>query len=104
MSWGERPPQLTRPRLCGGVVRLSAGAGHAWLYATTLQAPIRNPAALPLLRGIGARVVGSVAEHYDGVGEVISDLHLAPLSTALNVLRSVPLGLRIAATTSALAA
>ena len=81
-----------------------AEAGHIWLYATTLQAPIRNPAALPLLRGIGARVVGSVTEHYESVGEVVSDLHRAKLSTALTALQSDPLGLRIAASTAALAA
>ena len=81
-----------------------AESGHAWLYATTLQAPIRNPAALPLLRGIGARIVGGVTEHYEGVGEVISDLHCAPLSTAIAALQSVPLGLRIAATAFTLAA
>ncbi|HYG48720.1 MAG TPA: hypothetical protein VD846_12375 [Allosphingosinicella sp.] len=85
-------------------VRRLAEAGHGRLYATTLQAPIRNPAALPLLRGIGARVVGSVAEQYEGVGEVVSDLHCAPLSMALTALHSLPLGLRIAATTAALAA
>ncbi|HEX8222717.1 MAG TPA: hypothetical protein VF605_02745 [Allosphingosinicella sp.] len=84
--------------------RRLAEAGHIRLYATTLQAPIRNDSALPLLRGVGARVVGSVTEHYEGVGEVVSDLHCAPLATALPALRSVPLGLRIAATAVALAA
>lgn len=79
-------------------------AGHDWLYATTLEAPIRNPAALPLLRGIGARVVGSVTEHYDGVGEVVSDLHRASLASAAAALRSVPLGLRIAASADSRAA
>lgn len=81
-----------------------AEAGHIWLYATTLQAPIRNPAALPLLRGIGARLVGSVTEHYESVGEVVSNLHRAPLSSAIAALQSDPLGVRIAATTAALAA
>jgi hypothetical protein len=91
------------PLALAAVSRL-AEAGHARLYATTLQAPIRNPAALPLLRGFGARVVGSVTEHYEGVGEVVSDLHCAPLAAAMTALDSVPLGLRIAATTAALAA
>lgn len=81
-----------------------AEARHIWLYATTLQAPIRNPAALPFLRGFGARVVGTVTEHYESVGEVVSDLHRAPLSTALAALQSGPLGLRIAAGAAALAA
>lgn len=91
------------PLALAAVYRL-AESGHARLYATTLQAPIRNPAALPLLRGFGARVVGSVTEHYEGVGEVVSDLHCAPLSTAMTRVHSEPLGLRIAAVTAALAA
>jgi ribosomal protein S18 acetylase RimI-like enzyme len=81
-----------------------AEAGHARLYATTLRAPIRNPAALPLLRGFGARVVGSVTEYYEDVGEVVSDLHCACLSAALVAVRTLPLGLRLAARTEALAA
>lgn len=91
------------PLALASALRL-AEAGHNRLYATTLQAPIRNPAALPLLRGIGARVVGSVTEHYEGVGEVVSELHCAPLSTALPALRSLPLGARILATAETLAA
>lgn len=91
------------PLALAAVCRL-ADSGHARLYATTLQAPIRNPAALPLLRGCGARVVGSVTEHYDNVGEVVSDLHCAPLSTAMTRLDSQPLGLRIAASAAGLAA
>jgi hypothetical protein len=91
------------PLALAAACRLAEG-GHVWLYATTLQAPIRNPAALPFLRGIGARLVGSVTEHYESVGEVVSDLHRAPLPTALTGLQSDPLGLRIAAATVALAA
>ena len=84
--------------------RRLAETGHDRLYATTLRSPSRNPAALPLLRGIGGRVVGSVTEHYEGVGKVVSDLHCAPLAAALPVLGSVPLGARIVATAAALAA
>ena len=91
------------PLALAAVARL-AEAGHARLYATTLQAPIRNPAALPLLRGFGARVVGSVRESYEDVGEVVSDLHCVRLSAALVAVRALPLGLRIAARTQALAA
>jgi ribosomal protein S18 acetylase RimI-like enzyme len=91
------------PLALAAVSRL-AEAGHARLYATTLETPIRNPAALPLLRGFGARVVGSVTEHYEGVGEVVSDLHCAPLAAAMAALRAVPAGLRIAAASNALAA
>ena len=91
------------PLALAAVARL-AEAGHARLYATTLRAPIRNPAALPLLRGIGARVVGSVREYYEDAGEVVSDLHCACLSAGLAAVRTLPLGLRIAARTEALAA
>lgn len=96
-------------RLCAAPLALAAAArlaeaGHVRLYATTLQAPIRNPAALPLLSGIGARVVGSVTEYYEEVGEVVSDLHCAPLPAAVDAVRPAPLGLRIAAHAAALAA
>jgi hypothetical protein len=104
LALAPRASRLGAAPLALAAARRLAEAGHAWLYATTLQAPIRNPAALPLLRGIGARVVGQVTEQYEEVGEVVSDLHRAPLSAALAALRSVPLGVRIAATTAALAA
>jgi hypothetical protein len=91
------------PLALAAALRL-AEAGHARLYATTLCAPIRNPAALPLLLGIGARIVGTVTEHYEGVGEVVSDLHCAPLPDALAAARSVPVGLRIDERAAALAA
>jgi hypothetical protein len=91
------------PLALAAAVRL-AEAGHVRLYATTLEAPIRNSAALPLLRGIGARAVGSVTEHYEAVGEVVSDLHCAELSSVLAAARSMPLGLRIAGYAAALAA
>jgi hypothetical protein len=84
--------------------RRLAATGHARLYATTLQAPIRNPAALPLLRGFGARIVGTVTEHYEGVGEVVSELHCAPLAESVAAVHTDPLGLRIGARSAALAA
>jgi hypothetical protein len=99
--WARR---LDAAPLALAAARRLAESGHAWLYATTLQAPIRNPAALALLRGVGARVVGSVTEHYDDVGEVVSDLHRAPLSPASALVGEVPLGLRIAARCARLAA
>lgn len=99
--WASR---LGAAPLALAAARRLAHSGHCRLYATTLQAPIRNPAALPLLRGIGARVVGSVTEHYEDVGEVTSDLHCAPLPAALAAVRSAPLGIRIAARSDALAA
>ena len=99
--WASR---VAAAPLALAAARRLAGQGHARLYATTLQAPIRNPAALPLLRGFGARVVGSVTERYEDVGEVVSDLHSAPLAESVAAVRAVPLGLRIAAHEAALAA
>ncbi|HEU0133887.1 MAG TPA: hypothetical protein VFR28_03615 [Allosphingosinicella sp.] len=99
--WASR---LAAAPLALAAARRLAESGHARLYATTLQAPIRNPAALPLLRGFGARIVGRVTEHYDEVGEVVSDLHCAPLSTDLEAVRAAPLGLRISTRAAALAA
>ena len=99
--WARR---LDGAPLALAAARRLAESGHAWLYATTLQAPIRNPAALPLLRRVGARVVGSVTEFYEEVGEVVSDLHRAPLSPSFAIVHEVPLGLRIAARSASLAA
>lgn len=99
--WASR--LAAAPLALAATSRLAA-SGHGRLYATTLQAPVRNPAALRLLSGFGARIVGRVTEQYEGVGEVVSDLHCASLSVAVTAIRSVPLGLRIAVRTEALAA
>jgi hypothetical protein len=50
--------------------------GHAHLLATTVVAPVRNTAAIPLLARVGARRVGSIAEVYPEIGPLVSDLHL----------------------------
>ena len=113
---GERIAYFDQLALAPGASRLNAAplalaavrrliaAGHDRLYATTLQAPIRNPAALPLLRAFGARLVGQVTEHYEGVGEVVSAVHCASLGGVKAPALSSPAGLRTAARAEAIAA
>jgi hypothetical protein len=104
LALAPRASRLGAAPLALAVALRLADSGHARLYATTLRAPIRNSAALPLLLGVGARIVGSVTEHYEGVGEVESDLHCALLPEALAAARSIPVGLRIDERAAALAA
>lgn len=52
-----------------------AFAAHAHLFATTVEAPIRNAAAWPWLRRAGARHVGEVDEVYPEVGPLRSAVH-----------------------------
>ncbi len=49
---------------------------HAHVLTTTVVEPMVNRAALPYLRRVGAREVGSIREHYPEVGWVRSALHL----------------------------
>ena len=48
---------------------------HDGIFATTVQAPFENRAALPFLNVTGFGQVGSVCERYPEVGEVVSDVH-----------------------------
>ncbi len=77
-------------------VRELACAGHHHLFATTLDEPVRNDAALPLLRILGARPVGTVEEDYPGVGRVVSRLHHVALPQAVAALHRREIGLRTA--------
>lgn len=49
--------------------------GCEHVFATTVTRPVVNPAALTLLRAVGATRVGEIEEVYDGVGRVISTVH-----------------------------
>ena len=49
--------------------------GHDHVFATTVIAPFKNEAALPLLHRIGSRPVGTLKETYPCVGELESRLH-----------------------------
>ena len=82
----------------------SLAEGHSHLYATTLAEPVCNPAAVPLLRAFGARIVGSVREHYPEVGLVLSWLHHARLAAGLEAVAGRRGGVRAAAAVERLAA
>lgn len=78
---------LPHARVHAGALALTAlggavDAGHEHLFATTVAHPIRNTAALPLLRALGAVHVGSLDEAYEGVGRIVSHLYHAPLAGA----------------------
>lgn len=96
--------RLHAPMLALASAQALARSGHRHLYATTLRAPVRNAASLGLLRAVGARVVGEVTEHYDEVGEVVSDLHHAVLPDGLAAAQATAAGLRSAASSLRLAA
>ena len=72
-------PRLHAPALAFAALGRLVEGGHTDLYATTLHAPLRNAAALPLLRAAGARPVALVEEEYEGIGRVVSELHHLPL-------------------------
>jgi len=97
------------PRLHGLVLALAAAralaeAGHVHLYATILHEPVRNEAALPLLRGIGAEPAGLVEEVYEGVGRVVSELHHVHIQEGLAGISSIPAGARLFASAARMAA
>lgn len=84
------------PALAFAAVRELARAGHDHLYATTLAEPMRNGAALPLLRALGARPVAMVEEHYPEAGRVVSTLHHAALRPAIAGIEQTGAGRRTA--------
>jgi hypothetical protein len=92
------------PALAFAAVRELALAGHRHLYATILHAPVRNEAALPLMRVLGTRVAGMVEEDYPEAGRVVSELHYVALRDAMAGLEKTALGLRTADATTRLAA
>ena len=81
-----------------------ADAGHDHLYATTLAAPVCNSASLRLLGACGARIVGHVAEHYQGIGDVVSWLHHVRIPDALARVSDRAAGVRAALAADRLAA
>jgi hypothetical protein len=88
-------PRLHGLLLALGAARRMAAEGHVHLYATILDQPVRNEAAIPLLGALGAAAVGSVGEHYEGVGAVVSELHHARLQDGLAALASTATFARI---------
>ena len=89
--------RLLGPTLALAAARTLAQTGHRHLYATTLRRPLRNSAALALLAAGGACHVGEVTEHYEQIGEVVSDLHHLLLAEALALAAATPAGARLAA-------
>lgn len=66
-------------RLCAAPLAYRAVAalfadGCALVVTTVVATPVRNLASRPLLAAVGALQVGSVAERYDGVGAITSDV------------------------------
>jgi hypothetical protein len=94
-------PDLSRFAPVLGFAALTAllddGCDH--VFATTLREPVRNVAALTLLRAVGARRAGEVEEVYDGVGRTVSEVHHLDLTRpeALERLRTAPLARRLVA-------
>jgi ribosomal protein S18 acetylase RimI-like enzyme len=56
-------------------------AGHELVLTTTVVEPIINRAALPYLARVGARELGRLAEHYPGVGRVVSAIYVITVET-----------------------
>lgn len=52
--------------------------GCALVVTTVVDEPVRNLASRPLLAAVGALQVGRIAEHYDGVGAITSDVFVIP--------------------------
>jgi ribosomal protein S18 acetylase RimI-like enzyme len=73
-------PRL-RSRYWGAALALRALAeliedeAHELVLTTTVLEPIVNRAALPYLSRVGARMVGRLAERYEGVGPIVSAIH-----------------------------
>ncbi|HEX8639665.1 MAG TPA: hypothetical protein VF704_00770 [Allosphingosinicella sp.] len=96
--------RLYAPMLALAALRAIADTGHRHLYATTLRAPLHNPASLALIGSVGGRIVGEVPEYYEEAGVVVSDLHHVRLPDGLAAALSTTPGPRAAASALRLAA
>ena len=52
--------------------------GCALVVTTVVAEPVRNLASRPLLAAVGALQVGRIAERYEGVGAITSDVFVVP--------------------------
>lgn len=95
--------RLYAPMLALAALRALAESGHRHLFATTLRAPMPNPASLALIAAVGGRIVGEVTEQYE-IGEVTSDLHRVLLPEGLAAALGTGIGARTAACSPRLAA
>ena len=97
------PRQHAAP-LAIATLRGLAESGHDHLYATTIEAPVRNSASMPLLRAFGARPVGLVEEEVEGIGPIVSRLHHADMEAGMAKVIETAAGARAFAAASRLAA
>lgn len=51
-------------------------AAHDYVFATIVERPVINHAALPLVRKVGGRRVGEVAEQHPALGSFVSGVYL----------------------------
>lgn len=51
---------------------------HDLVLTTTLLEPMENTASLPLITRASGRRIGTLDEHYEGIGDVVSALHIIP--------------------------
>lgn len=93
----ERRYMLYAPALALAALQPLLDAGHRHLFATVVKEPIHNLAAVPLLAGMGARMVGEIDEEYDGVGRIVSELYYLDRSdpAARDPLADTALGRRV---------
>lgn len=71
----ERRYRLYAPALALRTLLALFESGHHHLFTTVVRKPLHNLAAVPLLEGIGARIVGEIDEEYAEVGHILSDIY-----------------------------
>ena len=49
---------------------------HDVVLTTTVREPLFNPAAHAFMRGVGFTSIGQIEEHYEGMGRLLSEIHL----------------------------
>lgn len=101
----ERRYRLYAPSLALAPYRDLIQTGHTHLFATVVRKPIHNKAAIPLLTGIGARLVGRIEEEYDGVGRLVSDIYMVCIDrpSSDDPVENTPLGGKVRSIFSRLA-
>lgn len=64
--------------------------GHVALFTTTVTAPIRNLAAIPLIEAVGGIVAGHISEFYESIGPMESDIHCMTAEAFQNKVSHLP--------------
>lgn len=104
LALAPKAGRLYGPMLGLAALRIVADAGHRHLYATTVRTPIRSTASLTLIAAVGGELVGEIAEEYDEIGRVTSDLHRVLLPDGVAAALATSAGSRTAASSARLAA